>query len=65
MTREEAFSISAMEGRRITHQYFSDDEYMEILPNDRIRFEDSVTCTVEVFLENRQGEEWETGWSLY
>jgi hypothetical protein len=64
MNKQQAFEKAAMDGSKIRHNYFTDDEYLEILPSGKIRFEDGVQCTIQQFNEDRQGPQWETGWSI-
>jgi len=45
MTKEEA--IQALnEGKKVTHRYFSDDEWVEKLADGRYRFEDGCFILV-------------------
>jgi hypothetical protein len=63
MTIQEAF-VKMREGHKMTHTYFSPDEWVTF-QGDKLLFEDDVTCTVAMFLYDRMGEGWKTGWSFY
>ena len=59
-------AIRAMrEGKKVTHQYFTSDEWMRLTPSGLYQFEDGVVCPSLLFWGDRKGEQWETGWSLY
>lgn len=63
MTKEEA--IQAMqEGKKVTHQYFSDNEWMTMEGN-RIVLEDGVSCWSHEFWADRNGLGWSDGYSLF
>lgn len=51
-------------GFRITHKYFTSDEYM-VKHGHGYMFEDECLCTVDQFWANRQDKGWETGWSIH
>lgn len=64
LTKEQA--IEAMqEGKKVTHQYFSPDEWVTLTSDGLFQFEDKVVCTPEMFWQDRSGNNWETGWSLF
>jgi hypothetical protein len=65
MTKEEA--IQAMKkGKRITHRYFTPNEWMTSSKNGReIRFEGGEKMFSGEFWHFRQGKEWEDGYSLH
>lgn len=62
MNKQEA--IQAMkEGKKVTHQYFSDGEFMKFNGN-KYEFEDGVKLTMAEFDQYRIGIEWETNWNI-
>lgn len=64
MTKQEA--IAAMrEGKKVKHQYFTDNEWMKITPTGNYLFEDGVECPNLLFWQDRKQEQWQTGWSIY
>jgi hypothetical protein len=62
MTREEAYN-SMMAGEKITHQYFSKDEFYEV-KDGRVFAEDGVNHT-KVFWSGDQYSWRENGWEIY
>ncbi len=59
-------AIQAMrEGKKVTHRYFSNDEWVTLTATGLYLFEDGVVCPSLLFWQDRQGEYWETDWSLY
>lgn len=64
MNKHEA--IKAMEsGKKVSHEYFSDDEWMTIDHNDnQILFEDGCRCSQEEFWSIRQEKGWEDGYTI-
>lgn len=61
MTFEEAKPL-AQQGIKMTHQYFSEEEYMTMKGN-LVVFEDGVEIFVQEWM---QGKEWlNDGWSVY
>lgn len=63
MTKTEA--IQAMqEGKKVTHRYFSPDEYIRS-DGRRIYTEENYSCTHYEFWAMRDGEAWETDWELF
>lgn len=65
MTKEEALQ-AMIDGEKVSHRYFSSDEYIYMIAQD-IWTEDGYNCgTVNgVFWQERDGENWENGWSIY
>jgi len=64
MTKQDA--ITAMrEGKKVTHRYFSNDEWVALTATGLYLFEDGAICTSLLFWQDRQGEYWETGWSVF
>jgi len=51
-------------GYKVTHQYFSKNEWMMFL-NGKIQFEDGCRCDSKEFWAGRKGNEWDTGYSLW
>ncbi len=63
MTKQEA--IKAMsEGKKVTHRYFTSDEYMSMC-NDMILLEDGVECSPNEFWKYRTGSAWDDGYELF
>lgn len=63
MTKEEA--IQAMQnGEKITHQYFSKNEWMTMEGN-RIILEDGCSLWAHEFWEIRNGIGWNDGYSVF
>ncbi len=67
MTKQEA--IAAMQqGKKVTHDYFSDYEYIYIKQHEfhvSIISEDGVNHGWQGFWELRNSIQWQDGWSLY
>lgn len=63
MTREEAIK-QMHRGEKITHRYFSSDEWMTI-EKGMFLLEDGVKVPFELFWKDRQGEGWEDGYEYY
>ena len=63
MSKEEA--IQAMkEGKKVTHRFFSSDEWMTI-ENGFLLLEDGVRISVEEFFDLRSDSRWGNGYELY
>lgn len=62
MIRQEAYA-AMKDGSKITHQYFSSNEYYEY-KNNSIIAEDGVDHT-RVFWSKEQNDWRETGWEIY
>ena len=52
------------EGEKVTHKYFSLDEWATMV-NDLIVLEDGVRCTPEEFWRWRNNPIFDTDWSIY
>ncbi len=52
-------------GKKITHNYFDDNEWFIMDNDDRIVFEDGCSCTVDEFWYDRRSPIWEDGWELF
>lgn len=63
MTKEEA-KQAMLEGKKVRHRYFSDNEYMSMNANKDFVFEDGVICTGTLFWSDRQGPEWDIDWEI-
>lgn len=65
MNKKEA--IKAMQaGEKITHTYFSPEEWMTIDNDGKILLEDGVRCSrSEFFNKERSGPDWEEGYSIW
>lgn len=65
MNKNEA--IKAMEqGAKVTHRFFEPSEWaiLNTITNE-VEFEDGSRIVLELFIKDRQGEAWETGWSIW
>ena len=63
MSKEEA--IQAMkEGKKVTHRFFSSDEWMTI-ENGFLLLEDGVRISLEDFFNFRSDSLWDNGYELY
>ena len=63
MTKSEA--IDALEqGQKVTHYYFSDDEWM-IEHNGQYKFEDGVSMDRNEFWAIRTLEGWQDSWEIF
>lgn len=67
MNWAEAFTLSQEKHVRIRHRFFGNNEWLQVLPNQKIRFEDGVECTQFEFWQVRhdQREAWKTGWYVW
>jgi hypothetical protein len=63
LTKEQAIALMK-QGKKLTHRYFSDDEWITMRGN-MIVMENGCSCWNNLFWQDRQGEKWETDWSLY
>jgi hypothetical protein len=64
LTRAEAIQ-ALREGKKVTHRFFSYNEWMKLVTGDLIRFEDGVHMTLGEFFSNRNEQEWNDGYSIY
>lgn len=63
---DKAEAIHAMrQGRKVTHEHFSRDEWMTAEGHYELRLEDGVVCSMNEFFKWRTDESWETGYSLW
>ena len=64
MTKEEA--LQAMkEGKKVTHKYFSNDEFMELTIGGNYKFEDGNIATPQNFWAHRSESFWNNGWRIF
>jgi hypothetical protein len=63
LTKEQA--IAAMKaGKKVTHRYFTKDEWITMVGN-RVITEDNASCWAAEFWSYRTGECWEIDWELF
>ena len=64
MTKIEA--IAAMRNEeKVTHTYFSDNEWMQLLSTGDYEFEDGCVVDPALFWSDRKGLDWEDGWEIF
>lgn len=63
MKKQEAI-VALKQGKRLRHNTFSDNEWVQGLPTGKYEFEDTMRCNPELFWRDRQGQPWENGWSI-
>ena len=64
MTRTEAFELSQKTECSITHELFTDKEHIKV--NEfNIVTHDGFWQSITRFNSDRQGPEWDEGWSVY
>lgn len=63
MDKEQAI-IAMHEGEKVTHEFFSAEEWMTI-EDGKFKFEDGCICVYARFWECRTQIGWNVGWSLY
>lgn len=63
MTKTEAIQ-QMQKGVRITHEWFSDQEWMTI-KDGKILLEDGLKCSSDEFWSYRTNESWNDGYSLF
>ena len=53
-------------GRKITHERFSKQEWIKYNSDSSIITEDGYShCIIKFMIENRDGEDWKSGWSFW
>lgn len=63
MNKEQA--LQAMrEGKKVTHTYFEEHEWMTIV-GYKIQLEDNVVISIEEFFKYRDTEDWNEGYSIW
>ena len=63
MTKKDAIQ-EMKEGKKVTHQYFTDDEWAT-MENGKIVLEDGVRCDPDEFWRWRLGSGFDDGWELF
>ena len=64
MTKQDA--LKALEdGLKITHRYFSNDEYIKKEDNDFYKDEQNCYLPINEFWNMRQGKNWDDGYSIF
>jgi len=63
MTKKGAI-LAMMTGRKVTHRFFSPDEWITMEGNEMV-LEDGVRCDPDEFWRWRILSGWEDGWSFY
>ena len=64
LTKKQAIE-AMLAGKKVAHQYFTDEEWMRYDGAGRIEFEDGCLCFPHEFWEIRQGSDWEAGWRVW
>lgn len=64
MTKREAIE-QMHKGMKITHRYFSPDEWMTMRSDGMMVLEDGVICTPEDIWRWRTSIDWDDGYSLF
>lgn len=60
------FSKTHIQGAKITHRFMAANEWMTVLPNGRICFEDGCEQTIVEFWAARRNQTgWTDGWSVF
>lgn len=63
MNKQEA--IAAMKlGAKVTHRFFTQNEFVTITPAGWYLFEDGVMCSPLSFWYDRTGQAWEEDWTF-
>lgn len=63
MSRVDAFTHSRKTGDKITHRYFSDDEFI-IVQGSQVRLTEGFTASVSEFMRWRTDETWNEDWEI-
>lgn len=64
MTLKEAKQLMS-EGKKLTHRYFQDNEWITSNDKGDIIFEDGTVVSSQLFWFDRSGKSWQTDWKLY
>ena len=64
MTKNEAL-IALANAKKITHRFFTPEEWMIQIHSDLYAFEDGCKCTPSRFWGSRSDEVWDDGWSIF
>ena len=62
MNKQQAIN-EMIEGAKVTHRYFSDDEWMTI-QDGRILLEDGVRCSIQEFFSTRNTSDWDEDYTI-
>lgn len=63
ITKAQAIELMR-KGQKVTHTWFSDDEWMTI-ENGKILLEDGVRCSLHEFFSYRTDKSWDSGYSIF
>lgn len=63
MTKQEA-KDALLKGEKVTHIYFTKDEYVRMINDEVYEFEDGCCISSYIFWQVRENECWETGWEI-
>lgn len=64
MTRSEAIRLME-EGKKLTHRFFTPDEWVTINENGQYQFEDGIVCSRLIFWVDRNSTAWDSDWELF
>ena len=64
MTKEQAIA-AMMLGKKITHQYFGNEEWIRMAPDGRYETEDGYLINPALFWIDHKWEQWESGYSIF
>ena len=62
MTPNEAFVFSRDNNVPITHDHFTDNEWVKVIDHDRIETEDGYVMGIYEFMSYRTSDSWMSGW---
>lgn len=63
MTKQEAIQ-EMKNGKKVTHRYFSADEFMVMTKEGDYKFEDGVVCDPSMFWFDRNTSDWQEDWEI-
>ena len=64
LTKEQAIT-EMLNGKKITHRYFSSNEYIFMKLNDSKIYSEDGVCHGYNFWGHRQGDGWRNGYSIF
>jgi hypothetical protein len=64
MTRQEALE-AMLDGHKVTHQYFTPEEWATMNDKGMVVLEDGVVCSAAEFWRNRSNDCFDKGWSYF
>lgn len=64
MNKQEAIE-ALLQGKKLTHDYFSDDEYITMPNPYTMRMEDGAEIDADTFWSDRPHPNWDEGWNIY